>query len=133
VVSTFHALGTIPTDPVVELMSSALRERMTSFGVLLTARHISGGTYPGMVLIVLAADASLPEGLIEEELSVMYPFVDSRETLRDLARAMRERFEALDAYRRPVTVTFTEGEVRAILSTADLTETQVRIIVDDLH
>lgn len=132
VVSTFHTLGTTPNDPVIELMSSALGSRMARFGALLTSRHISGGTWPGIVLIVLSADASLPEGLIEEQLSVMYPFVDSRETLRDLARAMKNRFKEEGAYEKPVTVSFTEAEVRLILSTADLTEAEIRVIVDDL-
>ncbi len=91
------------------------------------------GGYVSLAFAFLDAQGNLPADVLATELSKRYSFIDSQESVFDLANAIRAKYEATPHADGKAVVSMTGAEVREILAPVALTEAQLNQISADLE
>ncbi len=117
--------GTPAANVYVGLFAGALA------GAVLSQFLIGG--YVSLAFGFLDAQGNLPADVLATELSKRYSFIDSQESVFDLANAIRAKYEVTPHADGKAVVSLTGAEVREILAPVALTEAQISQIAADLE
>jgi hypothetical protein len=129
VASILVSAANIHDHPVARIYSMAIGAAVVVGGVGLLHEAGPVGRALGIVLIVFDADASLSQDALANHLAETYPFIDNRETLNDLAGALKAKVDDAGALKAEMTVGLTENETRSLLASTELTEEQIQYVV----